>query len=204
MNELHKALVEIGSIRRQLAHSTEFRGYGPATLAATAALAACAALAQPLVVSRPGASIGRYLALWLSTALAAAVLTGIQTWTRSRRMHSGLSSEMLHMAVQQFLPCVGAGLLLTIVLLHVAPTLAWMLPGLWQVLFGLGIFASCRFLPRAIAAAAAWYVATGLLCIGLGDARALSPWAMGLPFGVGQLLVACILYLRSGEAAHED
>ena len=33
MSELHKALADIGSIRRQMAHATEFRGYGPATSA---------------------------------------------------------------------------------------------------------------------------------------------------------------------------
>src|ERR1700676_4645884 len=32
MNDLNKALDDITSIRRQVAHSTEFRGYGPATL----------------------------------------------------------------------------------------------------------------------------------------------------------------------------
>ena len=35
MNELYKALGDISSIRRQMASTTEFRGYGPATLAAT-------------------------------------------------------------------------------------------------------------------------------------------------------------------------
>jgi len=39
MSELHKALGDITSIRRQVARSTEFRGYGPATLAATGGIA---------------------------------------------------------------------------------------------------------------------------------------------------------------------
>jgi len=39
MNDLNKALGDISSIRRQVAHSTEFRGYGPATLASTGLLA---------------------------------------------------------------------------------------------------------------------------------------------------------------------
>ena len=33
MNDLNRALGDISSIRRQMARSTEFRGYGPATLA---------------------------------------------------------------------------------------------------------------------------------------------------------------------------
>ena len=38
--------------------------------------------------------------------------------TRSRRIHSALSDEMIRMAVEQFLPSLGAGLLLTILLLR--------------------------------------------------------------------------------------
>ena len=35
MNDLNKALGDISSIRRQVVHATEFRGYGLATLAGT-------------------------------------------------------------------------------------------------------------------------------------------------------------------------
>jgi hypothetical protein len=38
----------------------------------------------------------------------------------------------------------------------------------------------------------------------LGGTRALSPWAMGIPFGAGQLLVAGILLFTAGEAENEN
>jgi len=100
-------------------------------------------------------------------------------YTRTRRMHSGLSDEMIHMAVEQFLPAVGTGVLITIALVRFVPAVCWMLPGLWQVIFSLGVFSSCRFLPRAMYAAGAWYLLTGLFCLTLGEAHAFSPWAMG-------------------------
>ena len=81
-------------------------------------------------------------------------------------------------------------------LVRYVPAALWMLPGLWQIIFSLGVFSSCRFLPRPMVAAGAWYLLTGLTCIALADNRALSPWAMGIPFGVGQLLVAAILLLN--------
>jgi len=124
--------------------------------------------------------------------------------TRTRRMHSGLSDEMIRMAVEQFLPAVGAGVLLTIVLMRFVPTAFWMLPGLWQVIFSLGIFSSCRFLPRLMIAAGAWYLLSGLTCIALGNSRALAPWTMGLAFGAGQLLVAGILFVATPDGADED
>ena len=80
-----------------------------------------------------------------------------------------------------------------------------MLPGLWQILFSLGIFASCRLLPRATFGVAVFYLASGLTCLALarGDA-AFSPWAMGFPFGVGQLLAAAVLYSHAGVRDDHD
>jgi hypothetical protein len=136
--------------------------------------------------------------------MVCATLTGVQMYTRTRRIHSGLSDEMLHMAVEQFLPSTGAGLLLTVVVALYVPASIWMLPGLWQVVFSLGIFASCRFLPRPMLSAGAWFLTTGLLCLALGEARALSPLAMGIPFGFGQLLVAGILFFNRKEVEGEE
>ena len=203
MNDLNKALNDISSIRRQMARTTEFRGYGPATLAATAVLAMLAACAQAYGLPNPAGHLATYLAIWIATATLSAVFIGVQMHTRTRRLHSGLADEMIHMAVEQFLPSVGAGLLVTIAIAHYAPLVSWMLPGIWQIIFSLGIFASCRFLPRAIMAAGAWYLLTGLICIALGDTRALSPWAMGIPYFVGQLLVAAILFFNAKEITDE-
>lgn len=203
MNDLHKALSDISSIRRQVAGSMEFRGYGPATLTATAILALSAAVLQSMLLVDPAARIGAYLVIWVSAAILSSALAGRQMYTRSRRIHSSLSNEMIQMAVEQFLPSVCAGLLLTVVILRAAPAEAWMLPGLWQVAFSLGIFSSRRFLPKPILAAGVWYMLTGLICIGMDGPHALSPWAMGIPFGVGQSLVAGILAIASREARDE-
>ena len=203
MNDLYKALGDISSIRRQMASTTEFRGYGPATLATTGMFAILAAAAQALWLPDPAHHISAYLGVWVSTAVFSAALTGVQMYTRARRIHSGLSNEMLRMAVEQFLPSAAAGLLVTIVLLRYVPFAAWMLPGMWPIIFGLGIFSSCRFLPRPMIAAGAWYLLTGLSCLAMGGNRAFSPWTMGISYGAGQLLVAAIL-LFSTSRENED
>jgi hypothetical protein len=39
-----------------------------------------------------------------------------------------------------------------------------------------------------------WYLAAGLTCLMIESGPGvLSPWAMGIPFGIGQLLVAAVL-----------
>jgi hypothetical protein len=204
MSDLHNALGDLGSIRRQVASATQFRGYGPATLAATGALALCAAWVQSRWVPAPAQHVREYLVLWLATAVLGSVLTAVQMYWRTRRMHSGLSNEMLRQAVEQFLPAALAGALLTLVLAGFVPAASWMLPGLWMVLYALGVFSSCRFLPRAMLAAGGWYLLVGLVCVALGDARALAPWTMGLGFGLGQVLVAGVLYAGTPELEEDD
>jgi fumarate reductase subunit D len=204
MNDLNKALGDISSIRRQVAHSTEFRGYGPATLASTGVLAIATAGAQALRLPDSANHISAYLSIWIGTAVLSAGLIGMQMYARTRRIHSGMADEMIRMAVEQFLPSVGAGALITLVLVLYVPVALWMLPGIWQIIFGLGVFSSCRFLPRPVAAAGAWYLLTGLTCIALADSRALSPWAMGIPYGAGQLLVAGILLFAAREGGDEN
>ena len=203
MDDLNRALQQIGSIRRQVARSTEFRGYGPATLASTGLFAIAAAVFQLRWLPGAAHRISAYLGIWLTTAVLSAALIGAHTFVRARRVHSGMADEMLRIAVEQFLPSAAAGALITFVLAHYVPAALWMLPGLWQVTFSLGVFSSCRFLPRPMAAAGVWYLLTGLFCLSLADARAFSPWAMGIPYGAGQLLVAGILLLNKREAGDE-
>ena len=100
---------------------------------------------------------------------------------------------MIHQAVEQFLPAGVAGVLLAVMLWKFAPEALWMLPGLWQVLVSLGVFASVRSLPRSVALGGAWYFVAGFAVLLLASqTHALSPWTMGLPFVIGQLLMAAL------------
>jgi hypothetical protein len=193
MSELRQALAEISAIRTQVARGTQFRGYGPVSIAASGILALTVAAVQSRV-SHDGPDFPAFLSVWVATAAATVVMTAIETIFRSRRVHSGLANEMLYAAVEQFLPAVIIGVLLTVVMMRVAPNDDWMLPGLWQLMFSLGIFASCRFLPRQMTAVAVWYLVCGLTCLVLqSQPKAITPWIMGIPFGFGQLGVAGVL-----------
>jgi hypothetical protein len=203
MADLYKALAQIHAIRGQVARGTEFRGYGPETVAATGLLAAAAAACQAVWLGDPGESVAGYLAIWIATAALAVLMTGFQTITRTRRVHPGLARQMIFAAGESFLPAILAGGLVTVILVRGAPREVWMLPGLWQIFYGLGIFASCRFLPRQMLAVGTWFLATGALCLLTGTGpHALSPWEMGFPFGIGQLLIAAVL--RFGYREMED
>lgn len=198
MRDLDKALADITAMRTQMARGTVFQGYGPITVAGTGLLALGAAGVQALLLPDPAAAVSSYIILWVATAALSVILIAIEMVARSRRIHSGLADEMIHAATEQFIPAGVAGLLLTVVLHRFAPDVLWMLPGLWQIVFSLGFFASCRSLPRAMLAVGVWYLAMGLASLAIANGEhAFSPLAMALPFGLGQLLMAGILH-RSG------
>jgi hypothetical protein len=193
VSDLRQALAEISAIRTQVARGTQFRGYGPVSIAASGVLAFTVAALQSRF-SPEGGDITAFLQIWIATATASVLMTAVETVLRSRRVHSELANEMLYAAAEQFVPAVIVSILLTVVMMRVAPHDAWMLPGLWQMMFSLGVFASCRFLPRQMVAVAVWYLVCGLSDIVLqSDHKAVSPWIMGIPFGVGQLGVAGVL-----------
>ena len=204
MSDLDKALADIFAIRSQIAAGTAFRGYGPAAVAVTGGLALMTALMQFLWLVDPTAHPLQFFAFWAATAGVSATLIWIEMRARSRRHHSGLADAMVHQAIEQFLPAGAAGAAFAVLLWLFAPETLWMLPGLWQVLVALGIFASVRSLPRTVAVAGAWYFVAGFTVLLLASqSHALSPWTMGLPFVIGQLLLAALLHFASGETDDE-
>jgi hypothetical protein len=205
MTELRQALDDISAIRTQVARGTQFRGYGPLSVASTGILAMVVAAVQSQWLAASTHDLRLFLGVWIATAAVSVFLSALETIFRVRKVHSGLAMEMIQAAAEQFLPCVIVGLLLTVVLMRIAPQDSWMLPGLWAVVFSLGIFASCRFLPRQMFGVGAWYLAAGLVCLLAASANhALSPWAMGITFGVGQLLVAAVLRYGFEELIEES
>lgn len=205
MRDLDKALADILAIRSQIAAGTAFRGYGAAAVAGTGALAFVTMLMQLLWLDDPTAQALTFFLGWGAAALVSGAMIWIEMVARSRRHHSGLADAMIHQAVEQFLPAGIAGVLLAVMLFKFAPEALWMLPGLWQLLVGLGVFASVRSLPRTVAFVGAWYFVTGFSTLLVASqSHALSPWTMGLPFMAGQFLMAAILHFASGENDAED
>lgn len=204
MRDLERALADITAIRSQLARGTQFRGYGPVTVAATGVLALTAALLQVLYLPNPAATPLGYLALWCGMAVLSVTITGAEMIARSRREHGGLADEMLYAAVEQYIPAGVAGMLLTVVIHRYADGALPLLPGLWQIVFSLGVFASRRSLPPGMFAVGMWYLAAGLASLALANAAPFSPLAMAIPFSIGQFLMAFVLYRATGGDDGEE
>jgi hypothetical protein len=198
--ELHEALSQISEIRRQMARTAVFRGYRSATAAFSGLVAIAAALAQSMLLESPKNNFSLYLVFWLVAALLSVAAAASEMVVRCRRSNSPLQKELTVQAAEQFVPCLVAGALLTLAMVLFSHDQVWLLPGLWAILFSLGVFASRRVLPGAVSLVGGYYLLAGLVCIAVTDRfmddhwQALSPWTMAGIFAPGQFLAAFILW----------
>ena len=72
------------------------------------------------------------------------------------------SARRTRQVVGQFLPSLIAGAIISASFVRLMPALVPLLPGLWAICFGIGIFASRPYLPRASGWVALFYYAAGV------------------------------------------
>jgi hypothetical protein len=193
--DLHDALSQIADIRRCVHRAGLFRGYRAMTTAFSGVVAIATAVVQPYVVPSPEQAFDMYLFLWMSAGLVCLGAAALAIWDRGFRSGSAVQRELAVHAVEQLVPSLVAGGLLTLVIVRFQIEHAYLLPGLWPIMVGLGIFASRRLLPKATAVVGGYYLMAGLLVIAnFRSFDVFSPWVMGLTFGVGQLLASAILW----------
>lgn len=193
MHDLDSALDDIVRIRAQLAASTRFQGFAPPLMALTGGMAALMTTWQ-IETGRDD------LLAWIALAAVAALMIGTEAVVRARRVHRGMADRLISATLQRFLPTATAGGIVGLVILLRLPDQAPLLPGLWQILLGVGVFAVLGNLPRQMVIAAAFYFVTGTAALLLSRDVA-APWLMGVPFAAGQALVAAILHLAAKEPA---
>jgi len=202
--ELQNALSQIAQIKRQMAITRIFRGYRAGTNLLTALAALLAAAVQIRVIPHPSLNPFIFVNLWVAVAIGSMVIVGTEIFQRYRRSESPLERELTILAIEQFLPCIIVGGLVTLILCYTAPSQIWLLPGLWPIFFGLGIFASRRLLPSPIIFVGAFYILSGLAWLAFSSANlSLSPYMMGITFGLGQTAAAAVLHF-SLERRHES
>jgi hypothetical protein len=171
-----------------------FRGYtAPATFA-TAVIAGVAAISQDRFVGHAAGGPVAFVRFWMFIAAICIALCGVEIFRRYRNSDSFLQRELTLSAIEQLVPSLFIAAAITCVICAVAPGDIWLLPGLWQIFFGLGVANSRRLLPPVVVFVAGFYVFCGLLNLAVGPSpAAFSPWRMGIPFAIGQSAAALIL-----------
>lgn len=194
---LDDALEQLSAIHVQVLRSETYRGYRAGPVAATGMLALIAAGIQ--VWACRSDNPVRCLSYWIAVAAAAGLLSAAELFARTLRDTDPHARRRTRLALQQAMPAIGVGAMLTLAL--VATPGGWLLPAIWSMCFGLGVIASRPFLPGPIVRVAAFYLCIGaaLLLPGLQGPH-VTPIAMGLTFGVGQLWAAWILHRAEAVA----
>jgi hypothetical protein len=189
------AILQVQQIREQLARAEAFRVFRAASVSSTGVLAFVGSAVQARWQLNDPDS---FLLLWIIAAAACLFIVTVEMIVRCLVSESMLLRDATIVAARQFVPSMIAGALLTLAIYRFNRESVHLLPGLWSIIFALGIFASRPGLPRAINFAGAYYLLAGLCVVAVSKEQAeFDTWQMPLCFGVGQLLTAAILYLST-------
>jgi hypothetical protein len=191
--EYTRALSQISEIHEHLAKGEIYRGYHPIPVAVTGLCGLAAALVQDWVVD-PSQPLG-FVYFWIGVAVVSACVGGAAIVFNYVLRDDPFRRRKTRKVVGQLLPCLVAGLAVTAGVVYVDESAIPILPGVWTVIYSLGIFASRPYLPRSIGWVALFYLLAGAGLLVLARAGlSLAPWGLGVAFGVGQLAAAIVLY----------
>ncbi len=191
MTDVGRALEQIAEIRDHLAKGEVYRGWRSVPVACSGLIGIGAAAWQTAdSPTRDAASFVRY---WLAVG-AVALLVGCSeiAWRYAARATAEERSRARRV-LGQFLPALIAAAMTTSALVGRDRQLVSLLPGLWALFFGVGIFATRPNIPRASQWVALYYWGAGVALLWF-RGTPVSPWAVGGTFGAGQLLAAAVLY----------
>lgn len=193
--ELQRALSQISEIHAQVLKQELFQGYRAVTMAATGVVALLAAFLQAtLLVPVDTAQFALY---WIAVACLCATICAIDLSFGCRKCSAAHLRRFTIPVVAQFLPAIVVGALVTWGLLSFEGRAQHLLPGLWSLIYCLGIFSSRPYLPRAVGWVGSYYLLVGVyLLFTCGQTETLSAWSMGITFGLGQLSLALVLHLN--------
>jgi hypothetical protein len=171
-----------------------YRGYRSVPVAASGVIGIAAAAVQPAAYGT-GDPVG-FVLYWSVVAGLAAAIGLSEILYAYVRTDSAVARRRTRRVTGQFLPALGAAVIITASFVHLSPTLVALLPGIWAICFGIGTFASRPFLPRASGWVGLYYYAAGILLLWRSwGPEHLSAWSVGGVFGAGQFLAAGVLYL---------
>ena len=187
------ALAQISDIHAHLAKGEVYRGFRSLPVALSGAVGLLAAVVEPRFVAAGVSAVQvRY---WLCAAIVCGLIGGGPTIVNFLWRDDAFARRRTLRVLGQFAPALvaGWGITLAISRFHQGPT--FLLPGLWSVVFGLGVFAARPYLPRATGWVALHYLLTGCGLLWCGEAVApLFGWAVGGTFGAGQAAAALVLF----------
>ena len=195
---LRNALDQLDQIHDQITRSEVYRGFHVPSVALIGILAFIAAAAQQFI---PVAATPKgFVVYWVVIAgLCGLIGTATAVHLYSTR-EDAFARRRTRRVLAQFSPCILAGATITIAVAHM-PEFVALLPGLWGMIFGLGMISARPFLPPGIGLIGLSYVTAGAgLLLKATPKDDPSGWAVGFVFGLGHLFTAVVLWREKEES----
>lgn len=207
-----RALSDIAEIRAQLDRTETYRGFRSAAVGVSGALVLAGAWIGNYWVTDAVVEVDRFLTVWVCVAIASAVIAFVEMMIRTKVSQSRMVTKIHWSLLGQIVPSLAVGFVLTLLIaVHALEQPAaemgmmWSLPGVWSMVYGLGLFACYKHLPGHAVGVALYFVCAGAILLAYSwSTRELAGWQMVVTFGVGQALLALVLFWnlerRRGEA----
>ena len=205
---IHQALSDIAEIRAQLDRTESYRGFRSATVGVSVLVLMLGAWVQSRLENQPLEGISltdQYLLIWFWVAVVSAAMAIAEMWVRARVSGNRMVGRM-HLALAgQIAPCLVVGFVVTLLVgMHAFEanqigradtSLIWALPGLWSMVYSLGLLNCRSHLPRQVVVVAVYFLLVGVFLLAYSwRVREAAGWQMLVSFGVGQALLSLILY----------
>jgi hypothetical protein len=197
--QLRDALSDLKEIRAQLDRTQEIRGFRSIAVGFSGILTLVGAVIQLNWQSTWSSSLSEFLLIWLFVALISLTVAVVEMCIRGSQCSTQQTWSTHKKLAAQIAPSFLVGAMMTAAVVF-SVRAAWMLPGMWALVYSLGLFACTQSLPRQTVWAALYFLIGGTICLAHSfvsrelDAPQLSAWYMVLLFGGGQFLLGWILY----------
>ena len=203
---IDEALQQIDSIAAIADRTATYRGFRCFPIALTGILGFVAAAIQPWWQSKWANQDAGFLTLWVTVAVISMIVVVSDMLIRYYQDPTARTRRLTLTVMKCLAPSILVGGGLSVVLAQSAPESIWMLPGLWSLLLGLGIYAAAPHLPKELLQVGIWYLGCGFACLILSDdANTSKAWSMAMsmaiPFGVGQLLTAWLIHTNAHQTS---
>jgi hypothetical protein len=193
MSQLSEALSSLSEIHSHLAKSEVYQAITAKPVALSGCAGCIGAVLQVRFVAR--GEPATFIWYWLIVAFICGLLGSSGALFAYFYEGEPLLRRRTRIVAGQFIPCVLVGILVPLAVLPFAAQCVGVLPGLWSVFYGLGLFSTRPYLPRATGWVGLYYLTIGVLLVNLLSPTAIpSGWTLGLSFLIGQLGLALVLY----------
>ena len=209
---IHRALSDIAEIRAQLDRTETYRGFRSATVGISVLVLVVGCWLESIWAGGSAQQIDRYLVVWFCVAVVSATIAAIEMLIRSRVSGNQMVGKLHWSLAANIAPSFLVGFVVTLLIgahaheVSVAAVsgqalqlgdadMIWALPGLWAMIYSLGLF-NCRSnLPAQAVGVAVYFLFAGVLLLGYNWlTREVAGWQMLVSFGVGQSFLALVLF----------